>query len=139
MILVLVDRRVPENWVGDSVPSSTDDVSFPEIMSTFGSATCASLSDPTDCKIGTVIDISSTPALSVRSLKPPRNAKLVFASSGRMSFGSQTTAPAQVMWKDRGDVSRDFRCAANWVIAGSDQNPQFSSPSYLDIVDFSNV
>ena len=59
----------------------------------------------------------------------------------------------QVTWKDRGEPSRNFKCAANWLVDGagvllcihlSDQlmlpvNSLFQPPCAEDIVDLTSV
>ena len=108
-------------------------------MSTFGSEVCATLADPTTCAVGAVIDMQTSTPITVQSITPPTNGIMKLAANGRLSLSSRIADPVDLSWKDRGEVSRDFQCAANWVVKGTNANPSFASPCYWDIVDFSSV
>jgi hypothetical protein len=63
-------RTNPINWVGGRVPTYGQAVSFPEIMSTFGSDSCDPSDDGStidaDCKIGTVVSVDLSSNLAVQ-------------------------------------------------------------------------
>lgn len=119
------------------LPKSISDVVFPSIMATFGSAACDSKDK--DCNVGAVIEVRMEKPILARSIAPPANSKLVFTRNGRLVLGSSTTKPIRTTWKDRGEKSRDFQCAANWVLSGTTINPEFKSPCSEDVVDFRDV
>ena len=128
----------PLNWLAGSLPSAGSIVTFPPIMSTFGSQQCAVANDPS-CPIGTVITIDLSKEPLAAAIVPPTNGKMVFSNDGAFTFGSLPTN-TETAWLDRGDTYRDFKCSANWDVgAPGAGNPQFVSPCAEDSIDFSSV
>ena len=128
----------PLNWLAGSLPSAGSIVTFPPIMSTFGSQQCAVANDPS-CPIGTVITIDLSKEPLAAAIGPPTNGKMVFSNDGAFTFGSLPTN-TETAWLDRGDTYRDFKCSANWDVgAPGAGNPQFVSPCAEDSIDFSSV
>ena len=71
--------------------------------------------------------------LSNVQLRFKGNGKLWFTSIERVANTTETT------WADRGQHQFDFSCAANWVVAGTSQNPNFGIPCFTDTAKFSDV
>ena len=72
---------------------------------------------------------------------------LVFPTDGQISFLGDTTmnfidtpenSPA-IEFVDRSTTGRDFMCADNWVVGGTNSNPGFRVPCFQDKAVFSQV
>jgi hypothetical protein len=131
-----------DNWVGDECPSYGDNIIFPDFFTKFGDAMCASPTD-TECTRGGVVSMQNdgldTAPFTAKAgaMTFPAYGTLNFDAEGTLSLG-QTAVPRDVTWKDRGEASRDFRCAANWDVDGG-ENTAFTRPCFNDFVDFTNA
>jgi hypothetical protein len=73
----------------------------------------------------------------------PLNGKFTFATNTKITFKKLFNGPNEEVinstWADRGQHQFDFSCAANWVVAGTSQNPNFGIPCFTDTAKFSDV
>lgn len=129
------------NWETGVCPAFGDDVTFPDFVGSFNYETC----DPTDsaCLFGSTVTFNQnkdgTPYQAfMNSLEFPSTSILSFEDDGFISF-SQTAVSSSLTWLDRGESSRDFMCAANWIVNGDLNNAAWATPCITDTIDLSSL
>ena len=79
--------------------------------------------------------------IKLQTLRLPLNGAIKFYSETSMLLMEAST-PSQSrknVWLDRGKHQFDFNCAANWLLQGSNDNPNFRIPCAGDTAIFPNV
>jgi hypothetical protein len=87
--------------------------------------------------------------LQAGALVLPTDVRIDFNVDGVMTFGAFDSsisaaagATSAVQWLDRGDISRDFQCAANWnllIDGNATSNPSFIAPCSQQDIDLTSV
>ena len=131
------------NWVNQTKPSAGSIVSFPSSFSDFYLEECTS-SNQDECQQGGVVSIKANEgqalaAIELATLILPRNGEIRLTSSNTViTFiaANATVNETYVQWLDRGKKQFDFNCAANWVLQGTTENPDFTVPCAEDTATF---
>ncbi len=138
-------RNNPENWAGKTLPKAGSIVSFPDSFSEFYQEECP-VDEVANCLQGGSVTVkaSGTPDLVevvMEQLVFPENGQIRLESNTRMVFSEADPGSegSEDVWADRGQYQFDFKCAANWVLTGTNQNPDFAIPCYQDVAVFDEV
>jgi hypothetical protein len=141
----LMCRNNPENWANNSLPQGGSVVSFPDSFSEFGIDQCL-VYPSSDCIHGGSVTVkaeSDTEVTEVfaQMLVFPLNGQIRLESNTRMVFAEAKVdaTPPPSVWAERGEYQFDFKCAANWVVTGTNNNPSFAFPCFQDVAVFNEV
>ena len=139
-LIGLISRRFDvNNWEGGRLPEAGDIASFPRAFYEFNQDTClAQQSD--SCPRGGVILISPPPgatsaATVMSKLVLPKHGAFFLGPRAKLYF-SQQPATTSTVFKVH---NTDFRCAANWVVSNTTDNPKFRVPCQNDTAHFPKV
>ena len=116
-------------------------VRFPASMGKFGWSDCAT--DPSKCRLGGTVSVTGPSgqkkvSMSLNKIELARNGRLALRGDVNIRLFEKADPPV-VSWDDHGPTSTDLACANNWVVAGTDSNPDFKRPCHQDSITLPNV
>jgi hypothetical protein len=109
--------ETPDNWIANTTPVYGDVITFPAVVENFNMDQCTSLTDP-NCIYGMRLSVANRAGnpvnLKAGEIQLPTDGIIQFDSDGTFTFDA-APIPTSAVWKDRGDIYRDFQCAGKHV------------------------